>query len=462
MLSFTTEQTEIIYSDLTEIYVDAKAGTGKTTTLVEFTKIRRFERFLYLVYSADMRKEAKSKFPPNVEVHSIHSLAYSVVGIKMKDRLIFNLKVENVFDSLDFFSDKNISNIEDYTMAYQVLETIKAFCNSSNKEVTHFNKEIEDLAKGYWDKLSNMESKTIVSHDVYLKIYQLSEPILDYDYIAVDESQDLNSVSEYIVRKQSCNKIFIGDYDQKIFGFRGAISIFENVPKNTPVFDLTSSFRYGHKIAEVANKILETFKDGNRAKIVGLGGLEDSINEFDYSEHYTVISRTNAMLIDKAIESVNNGFKVHIKSDFNEIKYQALDIYYLFKNNKDMIKSDFLKKMKNFNHLVVLAEQTESKEYSLMISLIEKYGDLLYENIIKIEKNIVSEKLADITYVTAHKSKGLEFYNVVISEDFASLYNGDNIDKVDEEEINLIYVAVTRAMEALVLNKDLTKLMGLA
>jgi len=459
--AFTDEQNEIIYSDSTNIYVDAKAGTGKTTTLSEFAKIRRYDTFLYLVYNASMRSAAKNKFTPNVNIHTIHSLAFQMYGHKFKDRLVHNLKVEHVFSSLDYFTDKIMSNSEDYNLAYEILQVVSNYCNSEVKEIEHFNKLINDLSIEYWQLLSNENGSVKVSHDVYLKLFFLSDPILDYDFIIVDEAQDLNKVAKAIIKKQKSNKVYIGDRDQKIYGFRGAINIFEDMESDSVEFSLSKSFRFGNKIADVANLLLSEFKDTESLKIVGSENIKSTINEFDFSEPYTLISRTNADLIENAIKEVNKGNKIHIVGGFEEIKFNALNIYHLYKNQKDKITSDFLKKLKNFHHFVVLAEQTGNPEYKLMISFVERYGDFLADYINLIDCNNTSEKLADVTLVTAHKSKGLEFYNVVLSNDFVELYKGTNKNKVEEEEINLIYVAITRAIETLVLNKDLNQLLKL-
>jgi len=460
--TFTDEQNEIIYSDSPFIYVNAKAGTGKTTTLVEFAKVRRYDSFLYLVYNSENRKSAEGKFSPNVIIHTIHSVAFEELGYLYKDRLVNNLKVEHVFSTLSYFDNKSIHNSEEYNIAYEVLQGLSDYCNSRDFEIEHVNSDIKKLIIEYWNILIAKDSKSLISHDVYLKLYYLSKPKLEFDYIVVDEAQDLNQVAEAIIDLQKTNKVFIGDVDQKIYGFRGAINIFNKEVKNSVSFSLSQSFRFGPEVATIANKVLINFKDKDILNVVGTESIDSKINTFDYNEQYTLISRTNATLIDNAIKLVKEGRKIHIVGGFENIKEQALDIYYLYKNKKSLIKNDFLKKMKNFYHLSILSERTNNAEYNLLINFIERYGDFLEEYIELIDKNNTSMKLADVVLTTAHKSKGLEFYNVILCDDFAELFKGDNIVKnVDEEEINLIYVAVTRSIENLILNKDLNKLNSL-
>ena len=62
------------------IAITAFAGTGKTSTLVEYAKARPEWRFLYLAYNKAMQTEAVTKFPKNVDCRTLHSLAYEKIG----------------------------------------------------------------------------------------------------------------------------------------------------------------------------------------------------------------------------------------------------------------------------------------------------------------------------------------------------------------------------------------------
>uniref|UniRef100_A0A4W5KQX6 UvrD-like helicase C-terminal domain-containing protein n=1 Tax=Hucho hucho TaxID=62062 RepID=A0A4W5KQX6_9TELE len=79
--------------------------------------------------------------------------------------------------------------------------------------------------------------------------------------------------------------------------------------------------------------------------------------------------------------------------------------------------------------------------------------------------------LLDFILGTVHKSKGLEFDTVVITDDFAkvpcaahnlpslSICSGGDIP---DDEWNLLYVAVTRAKSSLVITKNITNILTLA
>jgi len=83
MIQITNEQEEIINCDLLPgkiLKIMAFAGTGKTTTLVEYTKRRPKIRFLYIAFNKSVQLEAARKFPGNVTARTTHSLAFTMTA----------------------------------------------------------------------------------------------------------------------------------------------------------------------------------------------------------------------------------------------------------------------------------------------------------------------------------------------------------------------------------------------
>jgi len=73
-------------------------------------------------------------------------------------------------------------------------------------------------------------------------------------------------------------------------------------------------------------------------------------------------------------------------------------------------------------------------------------------------KAIDIPKEADVLFTTVHKAKGLEFNEVKLHSDFTELTVDQTLkdpSKIEPEEINILYVAVTRAKKKLELNEDL-------
>lgn len=452
MIFCTDEQNLIIYDESPIIYVDSRAGTGKTTTLVEFAKLRKSDTILYIAYNNSIKIEALGKFSEKVTIHTSHSLAYSIIGKLYADKIGDNIKVEDIFQHVSFFKEKNIHDLDNVTIAVSILKVLNHFCNSAENKLSDLNYSpfLINAAEEFWNKMidkNNMEC--LITHDGYLKLYQLSNPTLDYDYIMVDEAQDSNEVMLDIINKQNTKKIFVGDPHQKIYGFRGALNVFNIKNDKAKRLYLTESFRFGQEIANVANRIL-SFK-GEKRLIKGTD-RDSIVGPIDKDMQYTVICRTNTYLFNKAIELSLENKKIHVIGGIESIYAKILDMLHLYHGKHNLIKNDYLKSLKSFGTIRFLAESVP--EYRFMVKLIDKYGDNLYEHLNNIKQSMAGKKTADIILTTAHKSKGLEFISVEIADDF------QDIEKAEEEEINILYVAVTRATHELQLNSNLGKLMN--
>lgn len=87
------------------------------------------------------------------------------------------------------------------------------------------------------------------------------------------------------------------------------------------------------------------------------------------------------------------------------------------------------------------------------VRIIEAYFDLP-KRIEQLRRCAVASELdATVTLTTAHKAKGLEWDYVGLYEDFTADPLAPEIDQAKrDDELNLLYVSVTRAMQILALN----------
>ncbi len=118
----------------------------------------------------------------------------------------------------------------------------------------------------------------------------------------VDEGQDMNPAMMDIFRKQTVNKIIVGDPNQQIYTFRSAINALDLI-ESKYTYHLTQSFRFGPNIAMVANTCLEMLQKVDRQTLVG-GKKDDFIlnrsqitNIADFKP-IAVIGRTNVGVFD--------------------------------------------------------------------------------------------------------------------------------------------------------------------
>lgn len=468
MLQYTKEQRNIIESNDNFMYVIAFAGTGKTTTLKAYAEARPKQKILYIAYNESVVKEAKSKFPSNVEVLTSHSLAYRKIGFNYKYKIVNKLKIHDIRKAL--LLKRNKIGI---LIAKKVLEGIDRFCYSSYINIEDAFYMVEDIpcskekylnfVKRIWDKMDNINSSFKVTHDFYLKKFELLSPKLNYDTILFDEAQDANPATKSIILKQriykKINILFVGDRHQEIYSFRGSQNAL--ISKNKNEYALTKSFRFGKNIEEIANTLIKNLKN-EKLSISGNEFIEDKINI--YQEHYktAIISRTNAMVIANAIKAAEENKKIYFVGGIKNYNFgKILEIEALYNSQKNLIKDFSIKKYKNFNELEKNAKLEDNNELIFLCNVVKKYSDKLRVSINKVNSLIVNDKnKADIILTTSHKSKGLEFEQVILSNDFNKFF--DKNDKIKQniknEEINILYVALTRAIYSLILNKELDKI----
>ena len=96
-------------------------------------------------------------------------------------------------------------------------------------------------ARRAWADIADPNSnKIFFDHDDYLKIWALSDPRLNFDTIFFDEAQDINPVLKKVIQDQDAQIIVVGDSNQAIYEFRGAVDALRDWPADV-VLPLTQS-----------------------------------------------------------------------------------------------------------------------------------------------------------------------------------------------------------------------------
>ncbi|XP_050414596.2 F-box DNA helicase 1 [Patella vulgata] len=491
----THEQLRIVkYTPMEKeiIKIVAFAGTGKTTTLVRYTQLRPNLRFLLVVYNKSVCEHAKTKFPSNVTIKTGHGLAFGVTGRRYKAANKLNsygLKVYSVAMELQNIKGENL-----YVRAKFVLETLNNFLSSSDKTVNidhapsfHRNddgviKVIEDSSKliyvndaAYlWRRMKDYNDKKIgMTHDGYLKLYQLQEPQLsDYDVILIDEAQDLTPSVIDIMLQQRQTKILVGDPHQQIYSFRGAVNAMQHIP-STKTFYLTQSFRFGPEIAHVAACCLQLLKKVTEKTIVGHGKPGKITGET--IGQLAIIARCNFTLFAEAVKkccySNMENQKVGFVGGTDGFGFPIIqDIYTLMMPSheriaaKREIRNSFIARFKTIGDLEKYATKAMDPELLGKIKIVKTYNHNLPGHIDKIlSKTIKDISVADVVFSTAHKAKGLEFSTVKVTDDYTYLGPGSSVvlgpGPIPYDESNLLYVAITRAKQALQLSPVIVKIL---
>jgi F-box protein 18 (helicase) len=473
----TEEQIAIVHST-GNIRINAVAGSGKTTTIIEYAASRpRSSKILYLAFNKSVRLEAARKFEDcglhNVKVETAHSLAYKHIvfanGYNVRNQ---SLKTHEIVDLLGLRSTGE--KHAEYILATHISKFLTYFCNSDKSKVQDLNyldTISDDMAQAFVKKfyssiedgtrllLAKMDRREIdITHDFYLKKFQLATPLLPYDYILFDEGQDASGVMLDVFLKQKATKVIVGDVHQQIYGWRYAVNSLEKTDFET--FDLSASFRFPQDIAQLAAVVLEWKKKLYNFMPVSITGKGTDTREGSKA----TIARTNLGLLLKAIEYITDNRKVrniYFEGNINSYTYaddgaSLYDVLNLYNNKPDKIRDKLIQSMKDLDELEEYIEKTEDVQLSMMAEIVKEYGDEIY-GIIKTLKNLhvadEDKTKADMIFSTVHRAKGMEYDVVYLVDDFITEEKLEKLKDKGEpintakltEEINLLYVAVTRA-----------------
>jgi len=471
--SLTGEQRDIINSNVPMLIVNAYAGSGKTTTLVEFARSKPNKSMIYLAFNKAIAEEAKKIFPINVTVKTAHGLAYQVLSPSLRRKLskTGNVLISDVYDFL-----KRAYPEIDKPLAGSLIKSINAFCFSNFKNVSDSvppdqellipREDYLDLLEMLWFALLSPNVRVRISHDVYLKAYQLSAPVLNYDYILLDEAQDANPAIADVVFSQGsrsrANLVLVGDQLQSIYGFRGSEDTLDKFNPDK-ILPLTHSFRFGEEIAAAVNSLLNINKFSHLPPVKGVG-VSGAVGYVPSSESFALIARTNGGLLSRALKYAENGKSLYFVSGIKSYSFtKILDVERLMLGIKGRIRDPEIKMFGSFVECKHYAKNAGDKELKKIISMVERYPGRMSEKIDLIRSMTVDDETsADVVLTTAHKSKGLEFDNVVLANDYQTIVssNGKLSPKNYQEELNILYVAATRAIKRLEPNRQLNNIIN--
>lgn len=446
------------------IVAEAKAGAGKTTTAIGRAAARPNEDFLYICLNKAVQTEASRRFGRNVECRTTHSLAFGQFGRLVQDRVTPKWGVRLLADEL---------GIAPRTAAVVRAALNEFFCTDDRlpgEEHVHAVAQqwlldpgevghVVDAVRKAWSGMSDMRSHVSMPHDAYLKMWSLSRPKLRARNIILDEGQDTNpAVFSVLKHQRQANVLVLGDRHQSIYLFRGAKNAMEDFggAPGAAVLQMPRTWRFGDRTAAIANEILGRLK-GEETKIVGLG--KDA--ERPRGGKIAFLSRTNSVLFGVAANRRGKG--VHWIGGIGNYRIDLiLDAYHLFAGNERAIVDPIMRRYSSWLQYKEEAEASKDAEARILIKIVDEFGHGIPGLVQEMKVNEVQAMDdADLVLSTAHKSKGLDFPYVVIGDDFECLYDAEleletygKLTPTMAQEINLLYVAITRARFHVQLNEE--------
>jgi F-box protein 18 (helicase) len=435
---------------------------GKTHLLVALAEEIPHTKAIYMAYNKSIATEASRKFPNSVTCKTTHSLAYGNTVKPLK------LKLGN-------FSYRSINEKISYDLKCEVVDNIKEFCLSKYLDFDDYSdhKELTPLIHKVVEKyLANMHAGTTeCTHDFYLKLFHIllvsgDIEFEEFDILFLDESGDLNEVTlEIFLNLPAKKRIAVGDKYQNIYTFNHTINAFEILDGKGTEFQLSRSFRVSSPIASRIQRFGQTYLNPDM-KFTGIDYEDYAVKSRGF------ISRTNAALIDKMIElnKTNTPYGLVRKaSDIFKnslmicgLSYQGTIYDPAYKHLQADVDDWYEKPEIKHAHRSFVAYLSDlySNDITLVgaIRLVGKHGKPLIMDTYKHAKSHEAYK-CNFTLATTHSVKGLEFDEVIVSDDMNSSIQ-DTVEMLNEfpkarltsqetESMNLYYVAASRARKSL-------------
>ena len=473
------------------LVVEAAAGSGKTYTLVKaLSLIPQDKRVLMTAFNKDIVKELTKKVKefPNVEVRTLHGLGMilttrglGIGGMKPEaykyTQLIYNhwqdLSKTNI-NKLSRNARKsfveNTKKLVDFGRFYLATTRSEMIELMIKYDIPCVADEVDVALKVMAIGGKNLDSIDYTDMIWMPHIYDLHLQECEYDFIMVDECQDLNVAERNLVLrclKEGGRLIAVGDSNQCIYGFSGSdpdsFRAIQSIP-NTVSMPLSISYRCPESVVKFAQNLVPSIEAKQGAEE---GVILDCVSLDDVHDGDMVLCRNNAPLLQVYCKLLEQGKRAYIRGSDVGKNLQNIVIGthkdYLHTNLKQdgvfiRLYEDLFNSRKAIMERYGISQEDAMKHETIqakldMIRALEVLGaDLTTtEELTKKIEDIFpkNDKGEGIMLSTVHKAKGLEADNVFIA--CASLMPSKSaLDEWQvQQERNLMYVAYTRAKKVL-------------
>ena len=469
--------------------IQAVAGAGKTTTLIECAnRIDSDKRILMLAHNRSTRDTLKERIgnKPNVRIFTLHGLAYRMFSEHFEKEPKIN---EEKYRE---YINKNLSDIAGFkfeSLSHQKKMMYKAnvfdILDKARYNLKQSEKEIKKLAeKKYGYTLVSNEAETVSKilkwgaenldvvdfQDLLWLPSQIGYYTKKYvaDVIMLDEAQDASLAQQDIVKRcfmRQTRLMAFGDRDQTINNWCGSdIESFEHLHDSNEFrrpavdFPLTTNYRCGKNIIEYAKQFTDNpIKARNDAED-GVVRHEASLN--DVANGDMILCRNVAPLMAVYRIGISLGKKMYFRGE--SLGKNLIEQVDCATGDKieDIIKSLKRRLIATWEFLTINSDLGEKETMTdpKVVSLLDTIQTLenlprtveTRHDLEKFSRDVFSEEGKEgIELSTIHRAKGLEADNVFIICPSLIPSRLATLDWQQKEERHLQYVMCTRPKHSL-------------
>jgi DNA helicase-2/ATP-dependent DNA helicase PcrA len=471
------------------IIIQAVAGAGKTTTLLMLAACVKNTPAVLCAFNNHIAKDISNKLNAKkimMEGRTIHSLGFSCVRDNFIIGQVNSKKYQDIAKRWisgrrGYYSNSLIDwagmlkDLLDFTRL-----TLTDPSNSQAMESMIRAYDLEGDARMV-DAVPNLLEEAasqdfIAKHSIdftdmiWLPVKNKLQP-KKYMEMFVDEAQDLNVLQAEFISMSLHEKgraIFCGDPRQAIMGFSGAdANSFYNIKEKFSCVELplTYCYRCGSAIVEKAKTYVSHIEVPESAHVGQVSYIDEASLLSKIQPGDAVLCRKNAPLIDLclALISINLPARVrgrdmvsklgsHVKKASSKTKIWKEEFITSLENYREseiasLVKKGMEEKIDSFNDTI-----------NCIIAVYDPAIHFCEDDLRKSISDLFSDETEGIVLSSVHRAKGLEWSRVFIYKPSTLPLRWKNQTKSQaEQEINLAYVAVTRAMHDLIFVKELSK-----
>lgn len=470
-IKWTDEQTQILdwfHSGKDNAQAQALPGCTKTSTCIGGINTSKNGRTLYAVFGKRNQLEAEEKISnANVAVKTWHSVGYSFVlenwrGVRGDKYAEYN-RIKNLYPDapkqIIFKTAELVKFLKNTFIAPNLIDATKtaAFRGidpGQYSDAYPLTAMAEMALKSIGQSLEYPKDKKISFEDMFWLPIAKSWARKIYDLVVCDEQQDLNAPQMELATTICNGRLFaVGDQNQAIYGFRGALAdSMEEFKKrlNAISFKLTTNFRCSKRVIGYAQTFMPELKHSEFAPEGILETINDDKMTAQILANDVILSRKNAPLMPYALSFIRKGIPAMIEG--KDIGQGLIDIIEDLEADSVV---NLLDKLQDWEQTRI--QRASGWFASSVIELVQDQAQTiraLSESCISVEdiKNKINKLFQDSDYnrvpcvilSTVHKFKGRQAKNVNLLMDSFKGRKGANPEEIKQEE-NVFKVAITRS-----------------
>lgn len=512
------------------LIIEARAGTGKTTTLVEGLRRvlgqkssltpspqqaavwksmelnkEKVQSACFVAFNKSIATELQSRVPPGCDAMTLHSMGCKVVQRAFGSVQINKFRVQDIIGRL---LNQDVREIRRrHPQLLRSTESLVGLCKMNLVNPGFYDGEwpLESIASyydietnGYQDRIFDLVPRVLeqckdVDSDrqmdfndmIWLPVI-LGLSTYKYDLLLVDEAQDLNRCQQVLARMCGDRLVLCGDPKQAIYGFAGAdaqsMSRLEKVLSATERgckhLMLTVTRRCGKAIVTEAQKIVpdfEAFAENPEGQIDHMGlqssGGPNGIPHPSFHQSVQpgdmILCRCNAPLVSECFRFLRLGVRANIQGrDVGQGLIRTVEKLAKMGSRGSSMSDEIAQLQASLDEWYhteqgkELARRNPSDQR--LINLRDKMDCLLcfmeeaktVEDVIKKINSVFTDdkEAKSILLSSVHKAKGLEAKRVfiLVPKESPMPHPMAKSPWEFDQEMNIKYVAITRAIELLV------------